>query len=185
MGLFCVLAGSIQRFSELYVGKNEPLRTKLEENAQIAESFITDVFGKPIDIAPSETEGDSEKLTKELRGLNQSIEELKASVKFQNIAETKDIIKDDARGNILNRNNDISSKSHFENERLSTEDREPTDNEGLETADIVEYPETVYYAPGQAKKALLTIQQKIASSKIRKYIQNFFKQQHTSVTNYK
>lgn len=166
LGLFCVLAGSIQRFSELYVGKTEELRAKLEENATIAENLIANVFTYIDDKGSSDTESEATKLAKELRGLNESIEELKLSVKSQP-NKTSRIIKDATISNTSQYDNDVSSSHFVENEKLNIENYERIENEIEDTGDIVEYPETVYYTPGQAKKLLQAIQQKIASSKLK------------------
>ena len=154
------MAGSIHRFSELYLGKNEQLRAKLEENARIAESLVTDVFARSNDYGSSETESEAEKLAQELRGLNESIEELKASVKSQPASEVVSVINDDARSD-TSEMNDVVSGNSSTSEKLNIEDSEPSENDLEDTRDIVEYPETVYYAPGQAKKALQAIQQKL------------------------
>jgi len=164
LGLFCVLAGSVQRFSELYVGKNETLRARLEENAQIAESLVADVFVRSNYEASSKAESNQVKLAEELRGLNAVIEELKLSVKSQSESEPILTIKDETSSHLSQGNVEIVSGHSVESEKSNFEKGEFSENEREESGDIVEYPETVYYTPGQAKRALQAIQKKIVTS---------------------
>lgn len=163
LGLFCVLAGSVQRFSELYVGKNETLRARLEENAQIAESLVADVFVRSNNEASSKAENYQVILAEELRGLNETIEELKLSVKSQSTSEPIVTIKDETSSHLSQGSVEIVSGHSVENEQSNIQKGGFPDNELEAPGDIVAYPKTVYYTPGQAKKTLQVIQKKIAT----------------------